>query len=264
MTKNIFICGELNLSISIKFLLSFFLFLTLTQDLYAVGGISNTKVIVPSTETVPSANFELEPFFGAVFTDDPTDSKNYEAGLRFTKGLKDNFEAGFNIIFLDIQDSDTTKTQYEFGDISPGVKYRFFDSGSFSVAYQGGLTIPTGTGDSNWIFEPAGLIFTKGFTQKFSMDFDAVLGFDEDDNIFLTGNAGLGCYITERFQPVLEINYIFENPDSGKNSNIASFTAGFTADLSSIATLIIGIKKDFVSENADDSFTLTSALTLIF
>lgn len=233
-------------------------------DAFAVGGISNTKVIVPSTETVPSANFELEPFFGAVFADDSIDSKNYEAGFRFTKGIFSNLEAGFNLVFLAIDDSDITEADYEFGDISPGVKYRFYDTDLFSLAYQGGFTIPTSSGDSDWVFEPGGLILTSNFTDRLSLDVDGVFGFDENENVFVTSNAGLGYFVTDYFQPVVELNYIYENPDEGKSSDILSVTAGFTANLNSFTTLIIGFSWDVVSDNADDSFAVTSALTLLF
>lgn len=238
--------------------------LMIQTNAFAVGGISNSKVIVPNTETVPSANFEFEPFFGAVFTDNSVDSKDYEAGIRFTKGIFHNLEAGFNVVFLTINDSDVTEADYDFGDISPGVKYRFYDTDLFSLAYQGGFTIPTSSGDTDWVFEPGGLILTKNFTDRLSLDVDGVFGFDENENVFVTSNAGLGYFVTDNFQPVFEVNYLYENPDSGSSSDVLSFTGGFTANLNSFTTLIIGFSWDVVSDNADDSFAVTSALTLLF
>ncbi len=234
------------------------------ENAFAVGGISNSKIIVPSADTVAATNFEIEPFFSFLSVDDPSDSKNYEAGLRFTKGILDNFEAGANLIFLTVDDNDLNEADYEFGDLLLGVKYRFYESTLFSIAYQGGFTVPTSFADTDWVFEPAGLILTKNFSDKLSLDIDGVLGFDEDENIFVTSNAGIGYYVTDYLQPVFEVNYLYENPDNGESSNILSLTSGFTANLNSFTTLIIGFSWDLVSENADDAFLITSALTLLF
>lgn len=236
----------------------------LTEDVYAVGGISNSKIIVPSTDTVPSDSFELEPFFSFLLVDDSVDTKNYETGFRFTKGIFSNLEAGFNLVFLTVDDSDISEADYEFGDISPGVKYRFYNTDLFSLAYQGGFTIPTSSGDSDWVFEPVGLILTKNFTDRLSLDIDGVFGFDENENVFVTSNAGLGYYLTENFQPVFEMNYLYENPENDDSSNILSLTAGFTANLNSFTTLIMGFSFDVLSENADDGFLISSALTFLF
>ncbi|MGH7885184.1 MAG: DUF481 domain-containing protein [Thermodesulfobacteriota bacterium] len=234
------------------------------SNAFAVGGISNSKIIVPSAETVPSSNFEIEPFFSFLSVDNSVDSKNYEAGLRFTKGILDNLEAGVNIIFFTVDDNDIEEADYNFGDLLFGVKYRFYESHLFSLAYQGGFTVPTSSTDTNWVFEPGGLIFTKNITDKLSIDADGVFGFDEEENVFVTSNLGIGYYITDNLQTVFEMNYLYENPDNGESSNILSLTTGFTANLNSFTTLIIGFSWDVVSENADDAFLFTSALTLLF
>lgn len=247
-----------------KILVILLLFMLYSENVLAVGGISNTKVIVPSTETVPATNFEIEPFFSFLSVDDSVDSKNYEAGLRFTKGILDNLEAGASLIFLNVDDNDLIDADYEFGDLLFGAKYRFYNAESFSIAYQGGFTVPTSSADTDWVFEPAGLILTKNFTDKLSLDIDGVFGFDENENTFVTSNAGLGYFVTDYFQPVFEVNYLYDNPDDGESSNILSLTTGFTANLNSFTTLIIGFSWDVVSENADDSFLITSALTLLF
>ena len=51
---------------------------------YGVGGISNSKVIVPSTDTVPKNRLEVEPFFSFTKIDDAINSKDYGFGNRFT------------------------------------------------------------------------------------------------------------------------------------------------------------------------------------
>jgi hypothetical protein len=153
------------------------------DDALAVGGISNTKIIVPSAETVPQRHFEVEPFFGLVFADDEDNSVGFSAGSRITLGVLDNLEAGANIGYLSIADSDVIDTEADFGNIEAGMKFRFIDEGGifpFSLAYQGGLTFPTGGSKDLWLFEPFGLILTKNFSDSFSMDADFVLALVEE------------------------------------------------------------------------------------
>ena len=144
---------------------------------YGVGGISNSKVIVPSTDTVPKNRFEFEPFFSFTAVDDPIDSRNYGFSARFTYGFLDNLEAGFNLNYLEIEDSDIQDPSSDFGNIEAGIKYRLIDQGKhfpFSLAYQGGVTFPTAGDDELWVFEPAGLIITRNYTDKLSSDLDVV------------------------------------------------------------------------------------------
>lgn len=250
---------------NIKFLLILLsIFLLMGNEVFAVGGISNTKVIVPSTETVPKNRFEFEPFFGFVFVDDSIDTKEFEAGARFTLGVLDNLELGANISFLTIEDDDLNSSDYNFGDIASGLKYRVVEEKSFSLAYQGGVTFPTSSSDSDWVFEPAGLILTKNFTERFSLDADSVLSIEEDDVWGVTNELGLGYFINESLQPVVELAYIYENVDDDKNSHIVNITGGFTAGVSDFLTIILGVTKDIVSENIDDSLTFTAAVTFLF
>ena len=199
---------------------------------FGVGGISNSKVIVPSTDTVPKNRIEIEPFFSIAATDDPIDSRNYGFGIRFTYGFLDNLEAGFNLNYLQIEDSDIQDSNSDFGNIEAGVKYRLLDQNKnfpFSVAYEGGVTFPTAGDDEPWVFEPIGLIITKNYTDKLSSDLDMVFGFDENDNIGIVSNLGIGYYITKMFQPVVEVSYAYEDPDQGKSTEVFNGTVGFTS-----------------------------------
>ncbi len=109
----------------------------------SVGGISNSKIIVPNADTVPKKHFELEPFFALVFADDNDNTVGFDAGVRFTLGVLDNLEVGSNFGYLSIEDSDVIDTESNFGNIEAGLKYMFIDEGEkfpFSLAYQGGIT----------------------------------------------------------------------------------------------------------------------------
>ncbi len=240
-----------------------------TAESFAVGGISNSKVIVPSTDTVPKKKIEIEPFAGFLFADDENNTKTYDIGLRLTYGLLDTVEFGASFFFVTFDDDDLINTDASFGNIEPGVKWRFLEQEeysltSFSLAYEGGLTLPTSGSDELWAFEPLGLILTKNFNEQLSMDHDAVLRIVEDELWGIITNHGIGYYITDWLQPVIEIGYIYENIDNSRNAHVLSGTGGFTADLTDFATLIIGVTKDFVSEDTEDTLVITTALTLIF
>ena len=240
-----------------------------TNEVRAVGGISNSKVVVPSTDTVPKKRIEIEPFANFLFADDENNTKTYDLGTRFTYGLIDNIEIGATFFFVTFEDDDLINTDSNFGNIEPGIKWRFLeqqgnDLFSFSLAYEGGVTIPTSGSDEKWAFEPLGLVLTKNFNEKFSMDNDVVLRVVEDETWGIITNHGLGYFITDWFQPVVEMAYIYSNIDNQDNEHVLSVTGGFTAPLTDYATLIIGVTKDLVSENTDDTLVITSALTLIF
>ncbi|NIP39057.1 MAG: hypothetical protein GWO07_10205 [Candidatus Dadabacteria bacterium] len=235
--------------------------------LYGVGGISNSKVIVPSTDTVPKNRFEFEPFFSFTAVDDPADSRSYGFGARFTYGFLDNLEAGFNLNYLEIEDSDIQDSTSDFGNIEAGLKYRLIDQSDnspFSLAYQGGVTFPTAGDDEPWVFEPVGLILTTNYTDKLSSDLDVVFSFDEDDNIVLVSNLGLGYFVTEIFQPVVEVSYAYENPDEGQSTEILNGTVGFTSPVNEMLTIILGVTYDLYTDNTDEELTVSAAFTFLF
>jgi hypothetical protein len=241
-----------------------------TNEVRAVGGISNSKVVVPSTDTVPKKMIEIEPFANFLFADDENDTKTYRLGARITYGLLSNIEFGATFFFVTFEDDDLININTNFGNFEPGIgiKWRFLeqqgnDLFSFSLAYEGGVTIPIRSAEK-WAFEPLGLILTKNFSERFSMDNDIVLRLVEDEIWGIITNHGLGYYITDWLQPVAEMAYIYNNIDNQENEHVLNVTGGFTADLTDYAILIIGVTKDLVSENTDDTLVITSALTFIF
>ena len=238
-----------------------------SQKSWAVGGISNSKVVVPSTDTVAKGRFEIEPFFGLVFVDDGDDTVRFEAGGRFTLGALDNLEVGANVGYLSVEDSDLMRRKSDFGDIEAGLKYRFLDeeeNSPFSLAYQGGITFPTSGGDASWVFEPGGLILTKNFTEQFSIDADFVLALVEDDSVGFVSEVGFGYFLKPWFQPVIEAAYSFENPDDEDSISVFNITAGFTAPVTQWLTVIMGVTTDLYADNTDEQVVLSAAFTFLF
>ena len=122
-----------------------------------------------------------------------------------------------NVNYLNHENSDLLDTVNDFGDIEAGVKFRFLDQGQkypFSLAYQGGVSIPTSGNDTPWFFEIGGLVLTKDFSDAFSMDTDFVFGIVEDDGWNFISNVGFGYYLVPWFQVVLEGAYAYEDIES--------------------------------------------------
>jgi hypothetical protein len=120
-------------------------FFSLVTEASAVGGLSNSKINVLSADTVPQKHVEVEPFFSLEFEDDGNDTVRFGGGLRLTPGLLENLEAGVNINYLNVEDSELIRTESDFGDIEAGVKFMFLDEEKgypVSLAYQGGVTFP--------------------------------------------------------------------------------------------------------------------------
>lgn len=241
-------------------------FFTVTSESLAVGGISGSKLVVPETATVPKGHIEAEPFFSLEFIDDGDDTVRFGGGLRVTPGLLDNLEAGVNLNYLDVEDSGLIESETNFGDIEAGLKFRFLDHENghpFSLAYQGGVTFPIGEG-ALWIIEPGGLILTKAFTDRFSMDADFVFGIIEHGSWSFVTDVGFGYYLNSWFQPVLEAAYAYEDPDSGAGVSIVNISAGFTADVADWLTIVLGVTPDLYAENTEKEVVVTSAFTLFF
>lgn len=232
-----------------------------------VGGISNSKVIIPNTETVEKGHFEFEPFFGLLFVDDADDTVQFDGGVRFTLGALDNIEIGANFGYLRVEDSDLMDRDSDFGDIEAGLKYRFLDEGGnapFSLAYQGGITFPTSGDEAPWIFELGGLILTKNFTKEFSVDADFVAALIEDESFSFVSEVGFGYFLKPWFQPVIELAYLFEDSDSEDSVSVLTVTAGFTAPVSEMLTIIIGVSPDIYTDNVNNAVALTAAFTFLF
>lgn len=241
-------------------------FFTVASESLAVGGISGSKLVVPETATVPKGHIEAEPFFSLEFIDDGDGTVRFGGGLRVTPGLLDNLEAGVNLNYLDVEDSGLIESETNFGDIEAGLKFRFLDHENghpFSLAYQGGVTFPIGEG-ALWIIEPGGLILTKAFTDRFSMDADFVFGIIEHGSWSFVTDVGFGYYLNSWFQPVLEAAYAYEDPDSGAGVSIVNISAGFTADAADWLTIVLGVTPDLYAENTEKEVVVTSAFTLFF
>jgi hypothetical protein len=258
------ICSVINISFPI-FVLVFLI--SGAKEVFGVGGISNSKVVVPSAETVPKKHVEFEPFFSFEFVDDMDNTFRLGGGARLTFGVLENLEIGANVNYLNHENSDLIDRVNDFGDIEAGIKFRFLDQGEkypFSLAYQGGVSIPTSGNDTPWFIELGGLILTKDFSDEFSMDADFVFGIVEDDGWNFISNIGFGYYLVPWFQAVVEAAYAYEDIDGERSTQVVNITPGFTSPVTDWLTIIIGVTPDIYSKNTEKEVVITTAFTFLF
>lgn len=236
-----------------------------------VAGISNSKLIAPSSGTVEQGTFEFEPSisvlkFSGYFNDDQHrislngDSTSSGFLLRITLGVLDNLEIG-------------TAFSTRVDDIALGLKYRFYESQHNTIALLAGFSFPAGNqfipdsinNDITQKSVSCGLVCST-VIEKFSLDSYASFSraFKEAGNYSII-NAGFaaGYLITPKFQPVIEI----ANSTSfgkGVNSTKVTLTPGFTYQFSANLLLIIGAQIDLWGRNETNGVTEFAAFTMTF
>jgi len=125
------------------------------------------------------------------------------------------------------------------------------------------VIFPVGDG-SEWVVEPAGLVLTKNFTDRFSLDSDFAVGLVEGGTWSMVTNTGLGYYVTPWFQAIVEGAYAFESVSGGGDVSIINVTGGFTTDVAKWLTVIVGVTQDLYVKNEDRMLVLTAAFTFTF
>lgn len=197
------------------------------QTLKAVGGISNSKLIVPSAETVPPHQFEFEPAIGVqmwdrVFGDQGDthgisgDAVGSGLSFRMTPGITRRSEAGFTIGV----EQETFRSEFgpagdmeavNLSDLVFGGKYRFMElENGLMLALQGGINIPTGSARSHGAYE-GGFILTYNPNDWLSIDADwSYISFDggtdgdpESGQIF---DVGVSVAATDSLLLIAELN----------------------------------------------------------
>ncbi len=245
-----------------------------TGIIYAqIGGISNSKVVVPGTETVGVGVFEFEPAFevfspksewdsnsNLVTFDSSSTESSY--GFRFTTGVKENLEVGMII------PSDMSSLNF-------GLKWLFWSRKDLSVALQSGLNFDA-LDESRYKDEGIAKIFGYGLVltyepeDKISIDSDISLSFYtaevEGQSVGHSGTFDIGVSygFLKNFHSVAEYNFnwiTFENRDL--DSKIGSGLLGFTFGASPSTLVIMGFLYDVHSTNNPKGVAYIAAFTFL-
>jgi hypothetical protein len=260
------------------------------QSAHATGGLSGAKLGTPNTETVPHLRMEFEPYYALAyelgsFSDSWSTSsmegraRSLEFGFRFTVGLANNLEVGLMApVMLNRQwgPDDLNLSGTGLGDIPIGAKLRFAEDTHWALAWQGGVTLPSGdhkpgpmelaTGDGATVFE-TGLIATIQATEKLSFDINLNIGtavptMDGSEEAWAVTLELAAGYMFGNFQVVLEL--LQEHAGWQQyDSSTFSLLAGFTYELSREVIIVAGPQWDFAGRNATHAFGGGLAFTLL-
>ena len=211
-------------------LLCMFLAASVTTPLLAVGGISASKLLVPSADPLPVGAFEMEPSFTAMrsrgsfneyghLKNVPDDydktrrgSESETAlGFRLTAGLLPNFEAGIAYGQVTTENNRNEEVVVGLDGFQTGLKYILNPDSSFKTALQFGLNMETKSWTST---REAGLLATWVLTDNFSIDFDASVSASqrrtEDEQKVIERGAVFQVSFGHKignFQPCVEFAY---------------------------------------------------------
>ena len=239
-----------------------------------VGGVSNSKILVLSAETVPSRIVEFEPAFAVARTtrEFGGDGERMSLGgtqvesslgFRITAGLLETLEAGVTV-------------PSGMDEVALGGKLRVLSSERLALALLGGFTFTTGTVfdstsaplEDRFHLATVGAVGTYGFSERLSLDLDGAVGFafsreDPDPDRTISFNAGAGYMATDRLQGIVELGgMVTQLPDDEPAQWTLGVTPGFTYQASGKTLVIAGVTLDLAGRNAP--VTTTSALAITF
>jgi hypothetical protein len=260
-----------------------------------VSGLSNSKLVVVSAESVAEGKMEIEPSLTFTTSTHRFDSSwasqrlagresSYDIALRLTAGVVDTLEMGLAVPFVVVTGVDTAEigvsagsepraaTGAGLGDMGWGLKWRFFEGDSLLIALLGGVTLPTGehappgrrlpTGSGATVLE-SGLVLTAS-VGDLTLDTDVVAAIDtrrsaSDGRLALVADFGVN-YVIGKLRPAVELNYLLADLPEDHAHRI-SLSAGFTYTLRSWLVIVTGVQVDLLGRNAPKTLSYILAWT---
>lgn len=238
-----------------------------------VGGISNSKVVLPATGPVGAGDFEFEPAFDVFWYNQLWDNggnlltlsntiRESGLGYRFTAGFEHDIEVGL-IVPEDVS------------SLSFGLKWLFWKNNEKSFALQSGLDFES---DDRVLSESEesmkvitnGLIFTYEPNEKLSIDTDATFSLysteinSQSVNYSGTFDIGVGYLLNNQFQAIVELNSTWISFDNSLlNSSKTNGTIGFTFYPNDGTVVIFGVKHDMFGTNDAKGVSFVGAFTFL-
>jgi len=237
-----------------------------------ISGISNSKIVVPESGTVPAGKFEFEPAFDVFRSNQKWDqdgnlfnlnNRSTESGLgfRLTAGFSHDIEAGL------IVPQDVSSLNF-------GLKWQFWKGSDVSLALQSGINFDTESGVRSNEAKTAkiigsGLIVTYILSENLSVDSDFTFSYHSNDmadapvNWSNTLNIGIGYFLHENFQGVAELNSAWAHLVNSGSKSKTSGVLGFTYNASKLTKVIMGVKYDLFGSNNDKGIAYIGAFTFV-
>jgi hypothetical protein len=243
------------------------------------SGISNSKVIVLSSHTIPHHKLEFEPVVSYTISDNFWDKNgksqkhktiNNQTGFksgtdlsfRLTYGVTENIEAGFGI-------------PANLETMGTGIKWKFFDNKTNAIAaYSGmnfnlendGVVHNDAEGINTNIFY-GGVVYTHAFTEQLSWDSHFTFGKPVNraeeqhiGDIFIASE--IGYYIGD-YQFCIGFAYNNEQYETSElNAEVFSLILGGTIETGNDAVIIWGVPIDLFGKNTDITRTAAFSFTI--
>ena len=256
----------------------------------ATSGISGANLSVTNTETVPTLAMEFEPFFALAYElgayndswsrqGQDGRTQNLTTGYRFTLGVANGLEAGLvtPIVLASHWGSDDVKLSGAgIGDIALGAKWRFVEGDKWSLAWHGGLSLPTGdsrpgpmelaTG-SGASAVVTGLVTHFQLAADFSLDMNLQATMAEPilDGAERGWSIDFGVALAHTIGPWRLIAELTQNHSGWKEYEASSFTAttGFTYTVNERVIIVTGPFWDFAGRNSSHALGHSLAFTIL-
>lgn len=262
----------------------------LSSEALATSGISGANLSVVNTDTVPVLAMEFEPFFGLAYDlgsyNDSWTRKAHDGrtqslttGYRFTLGIAEGFEAGLvtPIVMASHLGSDDLKLSGTgFGDVALGAKWRFAGGEKWSLAWHGGLSLPTGDNHPGPTELPtgsgastlgAGMVAHLQLATYTSLDLNLEAALAEPilDGAEQGWSADLGIALAHTIGPWRLIGELTQSHAGWKEYEASTFTltTGFTYTVNKRVIIVTGPFWDFAGRNSTQALGHSLAFTIL-
>ena len=171
-------------------LLGLLVLVLFNAPIWALGGLSNTKVTVLAADTVAAGGFEFEPNVQVLYPSNGA-ARSADAGYRFTAGLNDAMEVGLSYAAGSV-----------VSDLAYGLKWRCLSNQTTALALLLGLD-QSSMGTGVLATCSGGLALSIRGEQN-SLDMDFI--YDQASGL-CSVDAGVGYYFLPVLQGIGEFNY---------------------------------------------------------
>lgn len=275
--------AEKYFSVFMRTIVFVFLIIVTNSRVNAIGGISGTKLIVPSAIPIDEDQFEFDLAYAMYRAEDEYNAASQRQSassysesvisFRGAFGFTDLWEFGVTFGSVTSNANNNRLTLAQFSDMQFGSKYLAYDTETISFSPQIGLNIDVQTQSPAY---QGGFLFTYNFTKNFSIDFDIAWYYtprsiEPDQGGPDSGPAGaIGIgYQIWRLQPVLEISvlksrYLRTSTTDYFERFKVQGTYGILYDANQLVTLTLYVSHDMVGMNAPAGTAISGAFTMKF
>ena len=256
------------------------------------------KINTPDASPVDPGHFEVETGFlfsqAKHFWDSDGDihkrgfASEHALGVSTTVGIRENLDFNVSTCYRWLKDKENDfddtdgelgpENGHHFGDLSFGARYRFIadKQHNLDVAYIGGFTAPTGSGESRREIGTSQGYWSLNQTLAASKDWgcwtaNADIGFSlpfgpkrEDERGTLNADLAVGYQLLSWLQPELELNYCHDIVAHETDTDCVAATAGLVMPIGERLRVNMGVQQDLWGRGSDKTTSFLLAVKVTF